>query len=96
MTGLNSRNVEQNKNYRIMVDQEGTGHIRILRRINLRTLMEIFKDLYLELKTNSEKKPHMIIYVSPSIYDEMSDNMKHFHDFAVSCMDGTFELVVIS
>lgn len=79
-----------------MVDQEGTGHIRILRRINLKTLMEVFKDLYLELKTNSEKKPHIIIYVSPSIYDEMSDNMKHFHGFAVSCMDGTFELRVIS
>lgn len=96
MMGLNSRDVEQNKDYRIMIDQEGTGHIRILRRINLRMLMEIFKDLYLELKTNSEKKPHMIIYVSPSIYGEMSDNMKHFHDFAVSCIDRTFELVVIS
>jgi len=90
-----NQNLKENKNYRIMVDSEGTGHIRILRRINLRTLMEIFKDLYLELKKNPEKKPHMIIYVSPSIYEEMSDNMKHFHDFAVSCMDGKFELTVI-
>jgi hypothetical protein len=59
-TEVNYKNVEQNKNYRIMVDSEGTGHVRILRHINLRTLMEIFKDLYLELKSNSEK-PHMII-----------------------------------
>jgi hypothetical protein len=92
---VNSRNVEHNKNYRIMIDSERTGHVRILRRINLKTLMDIFKDLYLELKLNSEK-PHMIIYLSPSIYDEMSDNMKHFHNFAASCMDGTFELIVIS
>ncbi len=94
--GLSNGDVKENKSYRIMVDSEGTGHIRIIRRINLKTLIEIFKDLYLELKINPEKKPHIIIYVSHSVYGEMSDNMKHFHDFAVSCVDGTFDLTVIS
>lgn len=94
--GLSDQNLKESKNYRIMIDSEGTGHIRILRRINLKTLMEIFKDLYLRLKKNSEKQPHMMIYVSPSVYEEMSDNMKQFHEFAVACMDGTFELIVIS
>jgi hypothetical protein len=79
-----------------MIDSEGIGHIRIIRRINLKTLIEIFKDLYLELKKDPGKKPHIAIYVSRSIYEEMSDNMKHFHDFAVSCMDGTFDLIIIS
>lgn len=90
------RNLKQNKSYRTMVDSEGAGHIRIIRRINLKTLIEIFKELYLELKKNPDKKPHITIYVSHSIYEEMSDNMKHFHEFSVSCMDGTFDLMVIS
>jgi hypothetical protein len=89
-------NLKQNKSYRIMIDSEGAGHIRIIRRINLKTLMEIFKELYMELKRNPEKKPHITIYVSHSIYEEMSDNMKYFHEFAVSCMDGTFDLIIIS
>lgn len=79
-----------------MIDSEGIGHIRIIRRINLKTLIEVFKELYLELKKDPDRKPHMKIYIPHSIYEEMSDNMKHFHDFAVSCMDGTFELIVIS
>jgi len=94
--GNNDRYLEQNKSYRVMIDVQGAGHIRIIRRINLRKLIEIFKDLYLELKKDTSKKPHIIIYVSRSIYDEMSDNMKHFHDFAVSCMEGTFDLIIIS
>ena len=46
----NDRNLKQNKSYRTMIDSEGAGHIRIIRRINLKTLIEIFKELYLELK----------------------------------------------
>ena len=79
-----------------MIDSEGKGHIRIIRRINLKILIEIFKDLYIELRKNPTKKPHISIYVSRSIYEEMSDNIKYFHDFAVSCMDGTFDLIIIS
>ncbi len=93
---FSDRNLKQNKSYRIMIDSEGAGHIRIIRRINLKTLIEIFRELYLELKKNPDKRPHITIYVSNSIYEEMSDNMKHFHEFAVSCMDGTFDLTIIS
>jgi hypothetical protein len=93
---LTERNLKQNKSYRTMIDSEGAGHIRIIRRINLKKLIETFKDLYLELKKNPDKKPHITIYISRSVYGEMSDNMKHFHDFAVSCMDGTFDLNIIS
>lgn len=93
---LSDQKLKQKKSYRTMIDSEGAGHIRIIRRINLKTLIEIFKDLYLELKGNHDRKPHITIYVSNSIYEEMSDNMKHFHEFAVSCMDGTFDLIVIS
>ncbi|MCC4771673.1 hypothetical protein FXV91_16330 [Methanosarcina sp. DH2] len=53
--GLSNGDVKENKSYRIMIDSEGTGHIRIIRRINLKTLIEIFKDLYLELKPDPDK-----------------------------------------
>jgi hypothetical protein len=78
-----------------MIYSEGVGHIRIIKRINLKVRIEIFKDLYLELKKNPGKKPHIAIYVSRSIYEEMSDNMKNFHDFTVSCMEGAFDLIII-
>jgi hypothetical protein len=93
---LSDRNQKQNKSYRTRIDSEGTGHIRIIRRINLKTLIIIIKDLYLELNKDPGKKPNITICISRSIYEEMSDNMKHLHDFAVSCMDGTFDLIVIN
>ena len=90
------RIIKSNKNYRTMIDSEGIGHIRIIRRINLKILIEVFQDLYLELKKDSSRKPQISIYVSRSISDEMSENVQYFHDFAVSCLDGTFDLIVIS
>jgi hypothetical protein len=83
------------ENYRVLIDTEGIGHIRIIKRINFRTLLVIVKDLYLELRKNPEKKPHIVIYISRSLCSEMSDNMDNFLDFAVSCVEGSFELNVI-
>jgi hypothetical protein len=82
-------------NYRILIDSDGVGHIRIIKRVNFRTVLMIFKDLYLELKKNDARSPHIIMYLSQSLCEEMSDNMNDFLDFAVSCMDGTFEIRVI-
>lgn len=81
--------------YRVQIDSEGRGHIRIIKRVNFRTILVIIRDLYLELLKNSEKRPHIIIYISPSLSSEMSLHMKDFLDFATSCIDGTFELAVI-
>lgn len=93
--GIKWANLERNNSYRIMIDSAGVGYIRIIRRIDLKTLINIFKDLYIELKEILLKN-HISIYVSRSIYEEMSSNIKHFHDLAVSCMDGTFDLIIIS
>jgi hypothetical protein len=80
--------------YRVLIDSEGTGHIRITRRVNFRTVLIIFRDLYLELKKNREN-PHIIVYVSPSLSSEMSENMRDFLDFAATCMEGRFELTIL-
>ncbi|MDD2473206.1 MAG: hypothetical protein PHR49_04380 [Methanoculleus sp.] len=63
--------------------------------MNFRTVLAVFRDLYLELKKNQEKKPHIIVYVSPSLSSEMSENMKDFLDFAATCMEGRFELTIL-
>ncbi|MCQ6963644.1 hypothetical protein [Methanolobus chelungpuianus] len=90
------RIIKTNKNYRVMIDSDGVGHIRIIRRVNLKTLIEIFQSLYLELKKDQNRTPHISIYVSRSICDEMSENVQYFHDFVISCLDGTFDLIVIN
>lgn len=82
-------------NYRVLIDPEGIGHIRIIRRVNFRTILLLFKELYLELRKNSSAKPHIIIYLSRSLSTEMSDNMRDFLDFVKSCLDGSFELRVV-
>lgn len=81
--------------YRVLIDPGGIGHIRIIRRVNFRTLLRVFREVYLELKKNSDKCPHIIIYLSRSLSTEMSENVKDFLDFSIACMDGTFELIIV-
>lgn len=80
--------------YRILIDTEGTGHIRIIRRVNFRTLLHVFRDVYLEVKKNSAR-PHIIIYLSNSLNAEMSENLRDFLDFVVSCLEGSFEIRIV-
>jgi hypothetical protein len=47
-----------------------------------------------ELKKDRER-PHIIVYVSPSLSSEMSENMRDFLDFAATCMEGRFELTIL-
>ena len=81
--------------YRIMIDPDGVGHIRIIKRMNFRTVLTLFKELYLELRKSGGRRPHIIIHVSRSLCDEMSENLKAFLMFCSTCLDGTFELSVV-
>ncbi|MCX6689668.1 MAG: hypothetical protein NTZ39_08290 [Methanoregula sp.] len=81
--------------YRVLIDPDGTGHIRIIRRVNFRTILLVFKEVYLELKKNPGTKPCIVIYLSRSLNTEMSDNMRVFLDFVISCLEGSFELCIV-
>lgn len=81
--------------YRVMIDNDGTGHIRIIKRMNFRMILALFKELYLEIRKTPGRSPHIIIHVSQSLYDEMSENLKEFLLFCSACLDGTFELAVV-
>lgn len=81
--------------YRIMIDPDGVGHIRIIKRMNFRTVLTLFKELYLELRKSGSHRPHIIIHVSRSLCDELSENLREFLLFCSTCLDGTFELSVV-
>jgi hypothetical protein len=85
-------------NYRVWVDDKGVGRIRILKRINFKTLVSLFEELHAEIKKRSTGNPgkvHIIFYISRSLYDEMSVNAKEFLDFCQACMGIKFELVLM-
>ena len=81
--------------YRIMIDAQGVGHIRIIKRMNFRTVLNLFKELYIEIRKDPGKNPHIVIHVSQSLCDEMSENIREFLLFCSTCLDGTFELSVV-
>lgn len=81
--------------YRIWVDEEVVGHIRILKRINFKTLVAIFEELNAEIKKTNPGRAHIKFYISRSLYAETSVNAKEFLDFCQSCMGVIFELVLL-
>jgi hypothetical protein len=90
--------VRKSANYRVWVDEAGVGRIRILKRINFKTLVSLFEELHGEIRKSiagSPGKVHIIFYISKSLYDEMSVNAKEFLGFCSSCMGIKFELVLI-
>ncbi|MCZ7398606.1 MAG: hypothetical protein O8C62_02825 [Candidatus Methanoperedens sp.] len=90
--------VRKSANYRVWVDEAGVGRIRVLKRINFKTLVSLFEELHGEIKKRIAGNPgkvHIIFYISKSLYDEMSVNAKEFLGFCQSCMGIKFELVLI-
>jgi len=91
-TGREFRNT---KSYRIWIDKTGTGHIRIVKRINFSTFISLCRETYLALDRSSGLSPRIVIYVPRSLYDIMSENVQEFITFCRSCTDAVFELSVI-
>ena len=90
--------IRKTTSYRIWVDESGTGRIRILKRINFKTLVALFEEIHGEIKKRIAGNPgkiHIVFYISKSLYDEMSINAKEFLGFCQSCMGIKFELVLI-
>ncbi len=81
--------------YRIAVDSAGAGSIRILKRVNFRTFISLFREVYLEMRKRNPTRSHIVFYVSRSLYGEMSENTREFLDFCSTCMDTTFEMIIV-
>ncbi len=88
--------IRKTPNYRVWIDEAGIGRIRILKRINFKTLASLFEELHGEIKKRiKEGKVQIVFYISRSLYEEMSVNAKDFLGFCQSCMGIKFELVLI-
>ena len=90
--------IRKTTNYRIWLDENMIGRIRVLKRINFKTLVSLFEELHGEIKKRISENPgkvHIVFYISRSLYDEMSVNAKEFLGFCQSCMGIKFELVLI-
>lgn len=81
--------------YRAWVDASGDGSVRILKRVNFRVLVHLFKEMLAELKNGPMARTHITFYISKSLNDEMSDNAREFIDFCRYCMDIDLELVIL-
>jgi hypothetical protein len=81
--------------YRVWVDDTGKGHLRIVRRINLKTLISLCRELYINIKKIDGESSVIVIYMPRSLHNEMSDNVHEFLQFCKSCTDTSFELNVI-
>jgi hypothetical protein len=81
--------------YRAWVDNSGTGSVRVLKRVNFKELVRLFKEMLTEMKKVSPHRPHMVFYISRSLHEEMSENAKEFLDFCSDCMGIHFELVIL-
>ena len=85
--------IRKTANYRIWLDETSVGRIRILKRINFKTLVALFEELHGEIRKKLAGNPgkiHIVFYISKSLYDEMSVNSKEFLGFCQSCMGITF------
>jgi hypothetical protein len=81
--------------YRIAVDTAGVGSIRILRRVNFRTFILLLREVYVEIQKKGPSEVSIVFFVSRSLYDEMSGNVREFLDFCAVCMDTRFELIIL-
>jgi hypothetical protein len=79
----------------VLIDPEGVGHIRIIRRINFRTFILVFREVYLEIRKNTDRKPHIVIYLSRSLSVEMSGTLTTFLDFSKDSTGGSFRLCIV-
>ena len=98
--GIDHREIEETflirtPSYRVLIDHEGIAHIRIIRRVNFRTILQVFKEVHNELKKKPDTQPHIVIHLSRSLSGEMSDNLKDFLDFTISCMECRVELSIV-
>jgi len=94
MTGTPSFYIRTDQ-YRALIDNQGNGQIRIVRRTNLRTLIHVFRDLYLALVAEGRERPAITLYLSRSLCDESSEGFEAFLGFCRDCLGVEVALVVV-
>lgn len=89
------RELRKTPSYRVWIDEKNVAHLRLVKRINFKTLISLCRESYLAIDKDTEHHPRILIYIPRSLYDEMSENVSEFIMFCRSCTDATFELSII-
>jgi len=85
----------ESDNYRAWVDDAGIGSVRVLKRVNFKALVHLFKEMLAEMKKADPTNAHMIFYISRSLNDEMSENAREFLEFCRDCLGVDFQMVIL-
>jgi hypothetical protein len=73
--------------YRVWIDQDNIGRIKILRRINFVTLIGIIKQIAEIQQRNTGKAGDLCIYIPSSLKSICSENLLSFIEFSKTCCD---------
>jgi len=86
---------KESDNYRAWVDDAGIGSVRVLKRVNFKVLVQLFKEMLAEMKKTSPTSARIIFYISRSLNDEMSENTREFLEFCRDCLGVNLEMVIL-
>jgi hypothetical protein len=77
----------QSDRFRAWVDQDNIGHIKILRRINFVTLIDVIRQIA-EIQLRDTGQPGEVkIYIPASLRTICSENLRSFIEFTRICCD---------
>lgn len=79
--------------YRAWIDNQNSGHIRVLKRINFITILSVIRKIAETQQKKSDKPRVIFIYIPESLKVICSDNLLSFIGFIESCSDITITLV---
>ncbi len=80
--------------YRAWTESPGVCCIRIIKRVNFRELVRIFREMLTELR-KTPGRARVTLYISRSLNDEMSDNALEFLEFCKACVGVDIDFVIL-
>ena len=79
--------------YRVWIDRDNIGRIKIIRRINLATLINIIRQITVVQLKETGKSGDVCIYYPASLKTICSDNLLSFIEFCKSCCDMNISII---
>jgi hypothetical protein len=73
--------------YRIWLDCQSIGHIRITRRLSTSVIISLVKVAYLAMRRRGIHKPSLVLHISRSLSSETSKSMDTFLEFCRECLE---------
>lgn len=79
--------------YRVWIDDENTGHVRVIKRINFGMIISVIRQIVEIQRKESVQTEVIRIYIPRSLRSIYSENLQSFIDFAGNCCNITIEVI---